>query len=326
MPRILVFCSLLALAFSTPSAVWAKSAPYEMTAKKHSWFSFNRPAKKNPMDQLALARRLQADGQLKKAGKAYRALTTTWPGSPEATLAQWGLAQTLDARGKLEDAFNEYNTLATKYTGNYPYDSIVQRQFEIANATMDKRKGALLIFGGFKAPERAIPLFEKVIQNAPRAPFAAESQYLIGHAYELSEQLELAVVAYMNAQNRYPGTEWSEKAAFGRARCLIRLSEESPNDEEALDQAWAAIIVYLNAYPNSEENNLAQAYRDSLLRRRAKASYDKALFYDKVAKRPLAAVKSYENFVRQYPNSEWSALARARIKELTPLVEKLNEN
>lgn len=322
MPRIFLFCSLLALALSAPSAVWAKSAPYEMTAKKHSWFSFNRPAKKNPIDQLALARQLQADGQLRKAGKAYRALTTTWPGSPEAALAQWGLAQTLDARGKLEDAFNEYNTLATKYTGSYPYDSIVQRQFEIARATMDKRRGALLIFGGFKAPERAIPLFEKVIQNAPRAPFAAESQYLIGYAYELSKQLELAVVAYMNAQNRYPGTEWSEQAAFGRARGLIRLSEESPNDEEALDQAWAAIIVYLNAYPNSQESELARAYRDSLLRRRAKASYDKALFYDKLAKRPAAAVKSYENFVRQYPNSEWSALARARIKELSPLVEK----
>lgn len=326
MSRIFLFCTLLTLAFGAQPNAWARSAPYEMTEKKHSWFSFGRPAKKNPIDQLAWARQLQAAGELRKAGRAYRALTMTWPGSPEAAIAQWGLAQTYDARGKLEDAFNEYNTLATKYTGGYPYDSIIERQFEIAHQTMAKRRGALLIFGGFKAPERAIPLFEKVIQNAPRAPFAAEAQYLIGSAYELSEQLELAVVAYMNAQNRYPGTEWAEKAAFGRARCLIRLSEESPNDEEALDQAWAAIIVYLNAYPNSPEIELARAYRDSLLRRRAKASYDKALFYDRVAKRPAAAVQSYENFVRQFPNSEWSALARARIKELSPLVEKQNEN
>ncbi|MCO5062456.1 MAG: tetratricopeptide repeat protein [Kiritimatiellae bacterium] len=321
----LLFC-FAGLTLAAPLSGWAKSKPYEETEKKHSWFSFNRPARNTPQNQLTWARKLQSSGDLRKATRAYKALVVTWPGSSEAPLAQWGLAQTLDARGKLEDAFEEYNNLATRFTGGYPYDSIVQRQFEIAQTVMNKRRGTLLIFGGFKAPERAVPLFEKVVQNAPRSDFAAEAQYLIGHAYELSEQLELAVVAYMTAMHRYPNSPWAERAAFGRARSLIRLSEESPNDEEALDQAWAAVIVYLNAFPQSEDAELATAYRDNLLRRRAKSAYDKAMFYDRIAKRPAAAVQSYENFVRQFPNSEWTAIARARMQELSPLVEKPNEN
>lgn len=326
MSRVFLFCCLVAASLAYTPSVWAKSKPYEETEKKHSWFSLSRPSRKNPEDQLAWARKLQEEGRLRKATRAYRALVVTWPGSTEAPLAQWGLAQSLDARHKMEDAFDEYNNLTSHYTGGYPYDSVVQRQFEIAHSIMDKRRGAFLMFGGFKAPERAVPMFEKVVQNAPRASFAAEAQYLIGRAYELSDQLELAVVSYMTAQHRYPGTSWAEKASFGRARCLVRLSEESPNDEEALDQAWAAVVVFLNTFPQSEDAELGKAYRENLLRRRAKASYDKALFYDRIAKRPAAAIQSYENFVRQFPNSEWTALARARMQELTPLVEKHDEN
>ena len=33
-----------------------------------------------------------------------------------------------------------------------------------------------LLFGGFKAPERAVPLFEDVVKNGPRSPFAPEAQ------------------------------------------------------------------------------------------------------------------------------------------------------
>ncbi|HMP74857.1 MAG TPA: outer membrane protein assembly factor BamD [Kiritimatiellia bacterium] len=316
---------ILAAALIAPSAVCARSKPYEESEKEHSWFSFSRPSRKNPADQLVWARELHADGRLRKAARAYRALAVTWPGSEQAPLAQQGLARTLDARGKVEDAFDAYHELATRYTGGYDYDEVIQRQFEIAKSVMDRRRGSLLIFGGFKAPERAVPLFEKVIQNAPRAPFAPEAQYLIGRAYELSEQLELAVVAYMTAQHRYPASPWAATASFGRARALYRLSEESPNDEEALEQAWAAVSVFLNAFAQSPDAELARAYRETLLRRRAKASYDKAIFYDRLAKRPAAAYQSYSVFVRQFPNSEWTALARARMEQLAPLVEKTDE-
>jgi outer membrane protein assembly factor BamD (BamD/ComL family) len=304
----------------------ARAKAYEESTKKHSWFSLSRPAKKTPEAQLAWARQLHQQGRLRKATRAYRALAVTWPGSPEVVLGRLGMAQTLDERGKREDAFDAYHELATRFTGGYSYDQVVTRQFEIARETMERRRGGIFFFGGFRAPERAVPMFEKTLQNAPRAPFAAEAQYLIGRAYEESEQLELAVVAYMTAQHRYPNSPWAPKAAFGRARALVRLSEESPNDEEALEQAWAAVVVFINTYPQSDDIELARAYRDTLLRRRARAAYDKAVFYDRIARRPAAAWRAYDNFVRQFPNSEWTAIARARMESLAPLVENQNES
>ncbi|MCS6771912.1 MAG: outer membrane protein assembly factor BamD [Kiritimatiellae bacterium] len=308
---------------SSPPAPAAR--PYEESAKKHSWFSLSRPQKKNPSEQLVYARRLHEEGKLRKATRAYRALVVTWPGSPEAAAAQLGLARSLDERGQLQNAFDAYHTLATRYTAGYDYDKVIQRQFDIACTLMEKRRGGFLIFPGFEAPERAIPYFEKVIQNAPRAPFAAEAQFRIGWAYERSEQLELAVVAYLTAQNRYPDSPWAEKAALGRMRALVRLSEESPNDEEALDQAWAAVVFFLNTYPNSQDAELARAHRDNLLRRRAKMAYEKAVFYDRVVRRPEAAKQAYENFIRQFPNSEWASIAKIRVEVLSNRVGPSDE-
>lgn len=317
--RVPLFILMMAAYLLPLASVPAK--PYEETQKRHSWFSFNRPAKKNPTDQLAHADRLFAQGKLKKAGKAYRALAVTWPGSPESVPAQLRYARSLDARGKTEKAFEAYQDLMEANAGGFPYDDVLQRQFEIAQEVMNMRRGRLLLFGGFKAPERAIPLFEDVVKNGPRSPHAPEAQYLVGRANEIAGQLELAVVAYMTAQHRYPDSPFAEKASFGRARALYRLSEESPNDEEALEQAWAAVVLFLNTYPRSEERELASAYRDTLLSRRARVAYDKAQFYDKLARKPAAALQAYRSFVRMFPGSEWVAVAQTRIDQLAATVE-----
>ena len=317
-----VHLPLLLLGFLLAGLPTARAGkPYEETQKRHSWFSFNRPAKKNPADQLAHADALREAGALRKAGRAYKALAVTWPGSPEAVPAQLRYARTLDARHKEEAAFDAYQTLMEANTGGFPYDEVLQRQFDIAISIMNQRRGRLLIFGGFRAPERAIPLLEKVVQNGPRSPLAPEAQYLVGQANEWAGQYELAVVAYMTAQHRYPLSPFAEKAAFGRARALVRLSEESPNDAEALEQAWAGVVLFLNRYPQAADREAVAAYRDALFKRRVDAAYQQAVFYDKLARKPAAALQTYRSFLKLYPQSERAALARQRVDELAAQVE-----
>jgi outer membrane protein assembly factor BamD (BamD/ComL family) len=290
---------------------------YEEAGKAHSWFSFSRPAKKNPADQMAHAEELLRNERVKKAGKAFHALVVTWPGSAEAPMAQWAYARILDQRGQDLDAFDEYDTLLKDYPGRFPdYETILARQFEIATNLMYKKKAAFLFFPGFEAPERAIPLLEKIVENGPRSKFAPEAQYLIGVAYEDSFQNELAVVAYSATLHRYPLSPFAERAAFGRAQALHRISTDYPNDMKAMDEAWAGVMVFLRSFPESDKQDEAMAIRDELLARRAKTAYNVAYFYDKKARRPKAALESYKMFVEQYPKSEWTDEARARIADL----------
>lgn len=303
----------------------ADAKPYEETQKTHSWLSFNRPAEHTSAGQLARAEKFRADGRLRAASRAYRALVTTWPGSGEAPVAQFHGAQVLQERGKLDDAFDAYQFLMDHYTGSFPYDQVLSNQFEIATGTMQKRRGKFLMFGGWKAPERAIPMFEKLIENGPRWEKAPECQYMIGRAYELSEQQDLAVASYLIVMQRYPDSPFARDSAFARARCWYLLSEDSPNDEESLEQAWTAVSIYLASYPDAEDATLAKEMKTTLLSRRARASYDKAIYYDKVAKKPKAALQSYQNFVKLFPNSEWTSLAQVRIEELSKQSGAQNE-
>lgn len=299
---------------------------YEESGKKHSWFSFSKPAKKNPADQMKHAQSLLKNNELKKAGKAFRSLVITWPGSAEAPMAQWAYARILDNRGRKLDAFDEYQKLMTDYSGRFPdYNKALQRQFEIATNIMFTPKGGFLFFPGFEAPERAIPLLEKIVANGPRSEFAPEAQYLIGQAYEQSFQEEMAVVAYIATLHRYPLSPFAEQAAFGRARALHSLSKQYPNDVETLNEAWAGIMVFLRAYPESEHHAQAQDIRDELLERKAAAAFAIANFYDRKAGKPDAARTGYKNFIADYPNSSWTAEARERMMELADIPNN-NEN
>jgi outer membrane protein assembly factor BamD (BamD/ComL family) len=303
--------------FAAPLPVRAAEPVYEETGKTHSWLSLNRPARDNPTDQFAHARDLLDRERFKKAGKAFRALVTTWPGSPEAPLAQWSYARLLDKRGRTADAFEAYQFLMDTFPGRFPdYDKVLARQFEIAVEVMNTRKGKFLFLPGFEAPERAIPLFEQIIRNGPRSPVAAEAQYLIGKAYENSFQFELAVVAYMATLHRYPTSPFAEPAAFGRARSLYELSSTSPNDARALDEAWAGVMVYLRAFPDTESAETARTMRDALIDRKAQQSFAIGDYYDRIAKRPEAARKAYEEFLRSFPNSKWTETVRQRMLEL----------
>lgn len=300
----------------------ASARPYEETKKVHSWFSFSRPVEKTPAAQLKRGDAFREDGRLRKATRAYKALVVTWPGSPEAALAQYRRAKTLDERGKLDQAFDEYQALMDRFTGLFPHDEVLARQFEIAKATMKRKRGSVFGLGGFEAPERAVPMFEAVIRNGPRSAFAPEAAFLAGMAQERAGEYELAVVAYMTSLHRYPDGAYAERSALGRARVLKKLSEESPNDVAALEQAWAATVLFLNTYPRSAEAPLVEAYRDTLAQRRARAAYDKAVFYDRLAKKPDAAREAYSSFVSAFPNSEWAGVARQRLAALGPAPEK----
>lgn len=325
MPRIFLTLVCAIVVASLPPAVHAQSKPYEATEKKHSWLSFNRPAEKTAAAQLARARRFHEMGRLRKATRAYKALIAMWPASPEARDAQLGLAEALDERGKRQDAFEAYHVLLSKYSAGFDYDAVVARMFEIAREEMERKRGGFLFFGGFTAPERAIPLFEKILRNAPRSPFAAEAQYRIGRAYELSEQLEEAVTAYLTTLNRYFDSPWAEDAAFRRVLVLERISREAPNDYLALEEAWTAAVFFRRNFPNSKHGQEISELMEKLRRRRERAAFERARFYERVVRRPAAAVRAYEEFIRQFPNSEWTPEARARMEMLSPLVEKADE-
>jgi len=290
----------------------------EERERKWSWFL--RAKKDTPVEQLAFANRLREEGS-RGAGKQYQALLKFWPDSPEAPAAQLAYAEWLEERGEHRVAFDEYQYLMELYGGRFPnYQRILARQMRIAKHIMESRKGGFLFYDGFSAPERAVPLFRKILKNGPHWEGAPEAQYLIGRAHQLNQRYEEAVVAYTRGLQRYPYSAFAEKCAYGRATCLFELAEENRYSVQALEEARSAAVLFLKKFPGSEHAEVVAEYERSLQRRQAKGEYDKAVFYDRIAHKPEAALLAYKEFIRRYPNSEWTGVAEIRIDALRRMV------
>ena len=305
----------LLLATTHPSH--AAAEPYRETAKEKPGVFFH-PACNNPADQLELAHTKELKNYLRSAGRQYRLLTLFWPNAPEAASAQLAFARNLDRREMPKKAFDEFDRMLELYPQQAPVNTILERELQIARQLMYARKARFLFLPGFFAPERAAPLFQKIIERAPDWSRADEVQYLLARCYQLSKQYELAAPEFMTTQTRFPGSPYAEKAAFGYVLCSIRLAGEARYDENAIAEAFAFAAQFLTRYPNSSYVPRVKEYKNELYEKWARLIFDIADFYEHGDHRnPQAALAQYLRFVGQFPDSAFVPRARARIATLS---------
>ena len=319
MHRTVHLLLLVLLALAAPSSP-GRDKQYESTPSDKRIFLFfqPRPEKDNPADQLDYAKELLAKGARKAASKELHYLTLKWPGSAEVAEAVWLRAKTLEEMGKLNQAFEEYETLVTRFSGEAPYGQALTNQWRIAETIEKRRKAAFLLFKGFSSPEQAIPFYESIVKNAPSWERAPELLYRVGEIQRNGWESETAIATFIRIIALYPKSSFAEKAGFAKALCSHELSKEHPNHEEHARAAYADITFYLTRFEKRNHTAEAMDMQSELHGKLARFAFEKAEFYDRIARRPAAALAAYEAFVRDFPTSEWTEQARSRITELRP--------
>jgi len=277
---------------------------------------FRRPAKETPADQLAYARSLEENGRLRRAGNQYDALVHRWHFSEEAPAAQFAYARVLYERRRYERAFKEFQYMMHFYSGLFDFSVVLDYQLRIANHIMGQRWATFGVFPGFEAQERALPLFEAIIANAPNWEKTPAIRLMIGTIYENTGEYIKAVAAFESVFQHHPGSEEAQVAAFRKAICLADLSDKSPRDERRCREALSAWASFLASYPRSENREEASRRMDGLKERLEEMYYQRALYYDAIEKRPVSALIGYREFIKQFPSSERTPAVMQRIETL----------
>lgn len=279
---------------------------------------YRKPTCTTAAKELELGYKYYDAKKYRKAANTYQALVYAWPDSPEAPKAQLALAQVQEHRQLYSKAFDEYQYLFDYYAGQFNYEQVLARQFMLANYLMTTPKGAFLFFHGFDAPERALPLFEKIIRNAPAWERAADAQLSVGIIHETNDENEEAVAAYEILQNRYGDAHLLAEASYREAHCLYKIYKDHPNNENACNAARAALVEHIRSYPRHERVDEARAFLQTLNNEQALRAFEQARYYDRIAHRPKAALIGYEEYLRHYAalNPDLSAQARQRIEAL----------
>lgn len=295
-----------------------RSAPYEESAEDRHFQLFNRPAMKTPGEQWEYVNSLRKAGKTRAAAKQALALRLFWPVSPEAPQAQWLYARLLDERGHPAESFDAFQYMVDHYTGQFEFGELIAVQHRLAHQVMESRVGHFLFIPGFKAPEKAIPLYEKIAENAPEDPRTAEALVNIGKAYEFNYEYAKAVEAYFRAMNRFPGTPAAAEAAFRQAVCHVAIADDEPNDQRALATAVAACRLCLDGLGEADADSRAEMERDikRLTGRQARFDYDLGVYYEDILKRPAAAAIAWRTFLQRHPSDFRAEEARRRLAAL----------
>jgi outer membrane assembly lipoprotein YfiO len=284
--------------------------------------AMHRPAMATAENQLAYANGLREEGELKKAADAFDDLVHEWHDTTEAVQAQMAYAEIFAERGKYRRAFIEYQYMIDFFAIAFPFDEVLQRQARLAHTVLGEEQRRGFFRSMFRDPTRALIMFDKVVANAPNWEGGAEIRLTIAGIKEANGDMLEAMTAYERVQQFHPKAPAAEEAAYRKAVCVHRIADENKRDEAKCRQAMSAFASFLSRYPASELGQDAEAQLDGLRLRLSEMYYERADYYDRIARRPAAAILAYRDYLRRFPSAEKAGRVHNRIKELEQLVEE----
>jgi outer membrane protein assembly factor BamD (BamD/ComL family) len=318
----------LTMAWAVPDAARAQgpdSDPADLGTTRREIFEsprrktpnrfFGRPSRQTPEEQWEHARELREAGSRNRAARAFRALVHEWHDSPYAPRAQQAYAEIREQNGSYPAAFGEYQYLIDHFPGRAPFRAAYEAQMRIANHIMRPKTDSQ---GKSPASRAALPLFRRILLNAPQAEEADQAAFHIAVIHEESREWLEAADAYEKMIMRYGSSPLVEEALARRAHCLYREATRYPRDENGLRIAHDAHAMILDRSRGAGPEFLVETRAQlreiaDLLEER---HYRRAAFYDRDRFPAQAAVIAYSGFLERFPASARAEFVKTRIREL----------
>lgn len=313
-----LLAALLLTALCLPSLPAREEAFTETFEDNRSFHLFGGPSRKGPEDQWERCQGFVEEGKLRKAIRHTRYLVETWPDHPRAVDAQRLHADLLFAREEYKAAFDAYQGLIDRFAGLFDYDEILAQQLECARKKQNKVYSSFFGLGSYEKPLEAIPLYRSILVNAPHIREAPEILHTIGEIYLDRKKYSEAVEEFTRLEQEFPESPFSESAALGRADAYRGMARKSPTDLRPKMAELAALDHFNQTYPESERIEDIRLRKKEVYDHLAQNRFEKGLFYEETLDEPAAAKVIYRSVLEQYPDSEWTAKAEARILSLSP--------
>lgn len=283
--------------------------------KEKRWFAFiNGPKEETSAAQFRYAQSLDVALDGAKAVKAYDALVREWPTAPEAARAQTRLAAILfEQEADLDDAFAEYRYLVDFYSAQCDYRAAVDRMYEIAGRM--REEGKTILFFHFRNSTEVRRAYECCVLRAPGATWASAAMLTIGDLRVEEGDLDEAVQVYENLQNLYYGTREAKSALVREATVRMTILEKRDyNRARVLDTI--RFLERAKRTAEGEDLKTVEASLADLLSRLDDEDFKAAAFYDSRTRTRRSAIRAYEQFLKEHPQSAHAPEAERRLVEL----------
>lgn len=262
------------------------------------------------------AQSAESSGNFRQALGLYRRFVRNYPFDKNAANAQFQVGQIYEQLGNPERAFDAYTTFIQRYSSSPKFEDALIAQVTIANQLLDGRKLTFMGMPIVSGIDKAVKMYETILQNAPFSKYAPMAQFNLGLAYEKQGKVNEAVNAYQGVLDKYANSDVADDALYQIGYVYLRLGYGSGSqDLSALTLARNTFEDFLLQFPKSEKVPQAEENLKMLKGRESGDILNIARFYDKY-KDYRAAVIYYNDVIRREPNGEEAQLAKTRIDEL----------
>ena len=283
--------------------------------KEPRWFQFILgPKCDNAADQFAYCQELVRAENWSKACRELDALVRNWPTAPEACKAQRQMADIrLEKLGDAEDAFADYRYLLDFYSSQCDYAATADRLHDIAGIL--KLEGKEIMFVRFANTVDVRRAYETCVLRAPGASWVPDAMLVIAALREDEGKYTEAIKVYENLRNLYPESEEAKLAVAREAAVrMIVLNSHGYNRARARDTVDFMRMALLCC--RTDDVATIQGHLDAAQGLLEAEAYRGACFYDSTTRTKRSAVNAYEQFLRDYPQSEHADEIRSRLEAL----------
>ena len=316
-PRPLLIIGVLLLSLGVAPAAFAAWVWSPQTG----WVGPTGAVKDSPEEQLAFAVAFFDRQNYSRAEKEFKKLLKAYKDSRDAAEAQYYIGRCEEEDGDYYKAFRAYRKTTQTYPSTKRFDEILQREYQMGNYFLAGKKRKLFgIAAVLPARDKAVEIFQAIVDDGPFSEYGQLSQYKLGLAHFALQDYEAAVTAFEQVISKYPNSPLVDDARFQIAQASLKGTFKADYDQSPTALAIRELEVFLKEYPESELAGDAGARLKELKERRAQHEYQVAQFYER-RKRFASALIYDQSIVQEFAQTPWASQAVARIQVLQPNVQ-----
>ncbi|RLD21583.1 MAG: outer membrane protein assembly factor BamD [Bacteroidetes bacterium] len=161
---------------------------------------------------------------------------------------------------------------------------------------------------------RAQTLFELVLNQYRGRPESEEMFFKYAYTFYYQRQYTMSAHYFQNFAATFGYSEFKEEAEFLSAYSSYNMSPIFRLDQKPTIEALQGFQAFVNAYPTSDRvPECNKLMREMRLKLEEKAFANGKMYHDQ--KKYQAAIQSFENMLREFPESDRSELVQFMILE-----------
>lgn len=283
--------------------------------KEPKWFGWiNGPNRDNAKDQLTYCRELMAAENWSKAAKHLDALVRAWPTADEAPEAQRLLGEVCrDRLLDFEDAHRAYMYLADFYSLQCDYTKTTDLMYEAAG--LMRQEGKTIVFFRFDNTVDVRRAYEACVLRAPGAKWVPQAMLTIGELREDEGKPLEAIKVYENLINIHGDTPEAKVAILRQANVRMQVLEEHGYNRERCRDTLDFLKLALTTCDVKDVQQIRE-FMAAATARLEDETYKATRFYDSRTRTVNSAIKAYEQFLTDYPESVHAEEIRQRLDQL----------